>query len=205
MAAAIGEKDLQWPVCLELPDLAVESDCCHQLFCESCAAPIRECPTCRNSPLCVRPSIALRRLDFRRFRFFWKTNHNHIKLCCALDWLVTWLLNASFVARKWSARIATSIYHSVTIGDWSALGPTASFRAQIARRSQSTSQAFTASNSSATTRASFVRIHLKSLGYVTCGRPLLFLCLFCLQQRRKTSHDQSCVNDLYCEWGTPTR
>jgi len=46
--AASGLSDDRWlcPICLDIYDDAVETPCCHNLFCEKC---IKRTPTC---PLC---------------------------------------------------------------------------------------------------------------------------------------------------------
>ena len=50
-------------ICLDVAEEAVETDCCGQLFCDKCLAPLREkpCPQCRAKPLIVRPNKFARR------------------------------------------------------------------------------------------------------------------------------------------------
>ena len=70
MAAAKIAEFLKCSICLELPELVVESSCCYHFFCEKCVASIQKCPLCRNSPFRVQPSIAVRRLVLNNMIFF---------------------------------------------------------------------------------------------------------------------------------------
>ena len=63
--AASSLSDDRWlcPICLDIYEEAVETPCCHNLFCEEC---IKKTPTC---PLCnlringqLKPNIPIRRL-----------------------------------------------------------------------------------------------------------------------------------------------
>ena len=49
-------------ICLETARDAVDSDCCHQLYCAACTQRLTQCPTCRRSPFTVRSNVMLRRL-----------------------------------------------------------------------------------------------------------------------------------------------
>lgn len=49
-------------ICLDTARDAVESDCCHQLYCAACISGVLQCPTCRRWHLTVRPNMILRRL-----------------------------------------------------------------------------------------------------------------------------------------------
>ena len=46
--------------CLKVPLGAMDSECCHQLFCERCSARIAECSTCGRSPFRAAPSMIMR-------------------------------------------------------------------------------------------------------------------------------------------------
>ena len=57
----MDEKDLVCGICLDLASDAVETLCCHQLFCEPCLVGVADCPMCRKS-LNTNPSIVIRRI-----------------------------------------------------------------------------------------------------------------------------------------------
>ena len=55
--------DLQCGICLDVATKAVETSCCHQLFCEPCLAPkeVKNCPMCRKQ-LRTWPNLVIRRI-----------------------------------------------------------------------------------------------------------------------------------------------
>jgi TNF receptor-associated factor 4 len=65
--AASGLSDDRWlcPICLDIFEDAVETPCCHNLFCEACIKRTPTCPLCnlRINPLDgLKPNIPIRRL-----------------------------------------------------------------------------------------------------------------------------------------------
>ena len=54
-------KDLECGICLDLATEAVETTCCHQIFCESCLGGVETCPMCRKA-LIATPSVIIRRI-----------------------------------------------------------------------------------------------------------------------------------------------
>ena len=61
MAALIDDQNFTCGICLELAEDAVETTCCHQLFCKKCTTDIDSCPICRKH-LEVGPSHFVRRI-----------------------------------------------------------------------------------------------------------------------------------------------
>lgn len=65
MAAKI-EDEFLCPICLEVAEDAVETECCNHAYCEEHATTIAAgggaCPTCRKTPFRYRPAIIVRRL-----------------------------------------------------------------------------------------------------------------------------------------------
>ena len=57
----IDESYLNCGICLDFASNAVETVCCHQLFCQDCLADISSCPICRKS-LKIVASHAIRRI-----------------------------------------------------------------------------------------------------------------------------------------------
>ena len=49
-------------ICLDTARDAVESDCCHQLYCAACTQQLSRCPTCRQWDFSVRGNVIVRRL-----------------------------------------------------------------------------------------------------------------------------------------------
>lgn len=60
------ENEFLCPICLEVAEDAVETECCNHAYCDQHAKTIAAkggtCPTCRKSPFCYRPAIIVRRL-----------------------------------------------------------------------------------------------------------------------------------------------
>ena len=60
------EEEFQCPICLELAEDAVETECCNHAYCEEHAKTIAAgggmCPTCRATPFRYRPAVMVRRL-----------------------------------------------------------------------------------------------------------------------------------------------
>ena len=57
--------DDRWicPICLDIFQDAVETPCCHNLFCEGCIRNTRSCPLCNQRIVgALRPNIPIRRL-----------------------------------------------------------------------------------------------------------------------------------------------
>lgn len=57
--------DDRWicPICLDIYQDAVETPCCHNLFCEACIKDTRCCPLCNMRIVgALRPNIPIRRL-----------------------------------------------------------------------------------------------------------------------------------------------
>mmetsp|Transcript_48827 Transcript_48827/g.126479 ORF Transcript_48827/g.126479 Transcript_48827/m.126479 type:complete len:102 (+) Transcript_48827:154-459(+) len=57
---------LNCAICMCAAENAVETSCCHSVFCEGCLDEVKgrgdTCPTCRNTPLQYNPSILARRM-----------------------------------------------------------------------------------------------------------------------------------------------
>ena len=55
---------LSCPICLEIAghENAVETACCHQIYCEPCLKNIRTCPSCRSENVAFTPAYFARRL-----------------------------------------------------------------------------------------------------------------------------------------------
>ena len=49
------------PICYEIADDAVETSCCHQLFCDKCLKCVETCPLCRKK-FKVSPNFSIRRI-----------------------------------------------------------------------------------------------------------------------------------------------
>lgn len=66
LMASNFENEFLCPICLEVAEDAVETECCNHAYCEQHAKTIAEnggtCPTCRKSPFRYRPAIIVRRL-----------------------------------------------------------------------------------------------------------------------------------------------
>lgn len=56
--------DDRWicPICLDVYQDAVETPCCHNLFCEKCIGNTRSCPLCNMRMGSLKPNIPIRRL-----------------------------------------------------------------------------------------------------------------------------------------------
>ncbi|XP_047126381.1 E3 ubiquitin-protein ligase NRDP1 [Hydra vulgaris] len=54
--------DLTCPICLDIADDAVETECCGHIFCEKCAKNVNSCPLCNRVPLSFRITLFGRRL-----------------------------------------------------------------------------------------------------------------------------------------------
>ena len=63
MAAKI-EDEFKCPICLDLAENAVETECCNHAYCEVHAKPFeaKSCPTCRTTPFRYKPAIIVRRM-----------------------------------------------------------------------------------------------------------------------------------------------
>ena len=61
----VDEKEFTCSLCLDIAADAVESECCHQIFCASCSAKcirtFNKCPTCRKQPFLIKESILIQR------------------------------------------------------------------------------------------------------------------------------------------------
>ena len=57
------EEEFTCPICMDVAEDAVETSCCHHIFCEECLVDVRNncCPQCR-APLSAQPSHLARRL-----------------------------------------------------------------------------------------------------------------------------------------------
>lgn len=55
------EDDLTCSICLDIASDAVETDCCHHIYCHACVGSLDMCPTCRMK-LSFKPSIIIRRM-----------------------------------------------------------------------------------------------------------------------------------------------
>ncbi len=69
MESATGERLIQLPesmlhcsICLDMAMDAVETDCCHQIFCETCLSQVDKCPSCRKSNFVSRANVFARRV-----------------------------------------------------------------------------------------------------------------------------------------------
>lgn len=62
--SSVGEEHFSCPICLDIVDEAVETTCCHQIFCEHCIRKHREttCPKCRTQPYTIIISHFVRKL-----------------------------------------------------------------------------------------------------------------------------------------------
>ena len=60
----VGEEHFSCPICLDVVDQAVETTCCHQIFCERCIRKHRDasCPKCRKQPYSIIVSHFVRKL-----------------------------------------------------------------------------------------------------------------------------------------------
>jgi len=54
--------ELDCNICLGVCVNAVETGCCHHLFCESCLTRVNSCPCCRHAPVEHSPNIVMRRM-----------------------------------------------------------------------------------------------------------------------------------------------
>uniref|UniRef100_A0A7M5UMH6 RING-type E3 ubiquitin transferase n=1 Tax=Clytia hemisphaerica TaxID=252671 RepID=A0A7M5UMH6_9CNID len=62
--SSVGEEHFSCPICLDTVEEAVETTCCHQIFCEKCIRKHREisCPKCRKQPFTIIVSHFVRKL-----------------------------------------------------------------------------------------------------------------------------------------------
>ncbi len=58
----LQEEHFSCAICFEVAENAVESECCHNLFCEECAKQIKQCPTCRKARFLTKTNILVRRM-----------------------------------------------------------------------------------------------------------------------------------------------
>ena len=60
----VGEEHFRCPICLDTVEDAIETTCCHQIFCEKCIRKHREltCPKCRRQAYTITVSHFVRRL-----------------------------------------------------------------------------------------------------------------------------------------------
>ena len=49
-------------VCLDFADKPVESDCCHQIFCEKCTPNLKTCPNCRRAKFVVYANEVIKKI-----------------------------------------------------------------------------------------------------------------------------------------------
>lgn len=63
-SAIIDQSDFQCNICYEIADEALESECCHKLFCKHCLQSIvrNQCPVCRASPFKTKQNVYLHRM-----------------------------------------------------------------------------------------------------------------------------------------------
>eukprot|EP01084_Bolivina_argentea_P246266 412175_1 len=61
------DKFLECPICRDVADNAVETECCNKIFCQKCISNLQStnnmsCPLCRKSPIKTNKSILARRM-----------------------------------------------------------------------------------------------------------------------------------------------
>ena len=86
--AAVDESLLTCAICLDIVEDAVETSCCHQLFCESCVKGIQDCPLCRKN-LVTSVNHVIRRMvgtlkkpcDYCQSMFQRANLSSHIDVC----------------------------------------------------------------------------------------------------------------------------
>ena len=93
---SLPEEELCCPICIDLPCDAVETTCCHQLFCKSClqAAQSSSCPHCRHDPFDYNDSVFIRRL-IDRIRVHCDYCGNEIIRSCLLSHMKVCTMNPS--------------------------------------------------------------------------------------------------------------
>ena len=91
--------------CLKLPLGAMDSECCHQLFCERCSTRLAECPTCGRRPFLAAPSMIMRGSVFCTLASI--LNNQQTTRMCAACW-APWRSIASTAAFRWRSARTTS-------------------------------------------------------------------------------------------------
>lgn len=56
------EKEFACAICFEVCNDAVETGCCHHIYCQNCVVSLTSCPECRAEPFSCSPAIAIRRI-----------------------------------------------------------------------------------------------------------------------------------------------
>ena len=77
------------PICYEIADDAVETSCCHQLFCDKCLKCVETCPLCRKK-FKVSPNFSIRRIigtlkvncEYCHEEYARSDLKHHVHLCC---------------------------------------------------------------------------------------------------------------------------
>ena len=58
----LADDNFKCPICLDFAENAVESVCCHKIFCERCVHQLDRCPTCKNPYFRITSNISIRRI-----------------------------------------------------------------------------------------------------------------------------------------------
>ena len=118
-AASVDEAYLQCGICLELATNAVETCCCHQLFCETCVIGIDNCPICRKALKTIE-SHAIRRIIgilpepciYCKENVFKSNMDSHLKVCTERTNFTCAFKSCSFHGKKKEVMEHLSAVHS---------------------------------------------------------------------------------------------